>query len=113
MFIGQAPRSAPKPLCISAHRLRARARAAWSRGHSACSGKCSAAYSATYSAIASVSHTTRSPCTSRGTLPTGLSRVTPCLNCEPVSKLSKRCITSPNGRPKCFSSTQGRIDQDE
>jgi hypothetical protein len=38
MFIGQWLRSAPKPLCISAARLRARARAAASAGHTPASG---------------------------------------------------------------------------
>ena len=109
MFIGQWLRRPVKPLCISAQTLRARARAALSRGHSALSGNCSA----TYSAIASVSHTTRSPSTSTGTLPVGDSASHRGLEGESASKASKRTMTSSNGMPAWFSSTQGRIDQDE
>lgn len=107
--MGQAPRSAEKPLCISAQTLRARARAAGSAGHSALSG----CLSATYSAMARVSHTARSPSTSTGTLPVGVTAWIFCLNCEPSSKLSKRSGTSSNAMPAWRSSTQGRMDQEE
>ena len=68
MFIGQWLRKAVKPLCISAHTLRARARAKRSLGHKPRSGN----RSAKYSAIAKVSHTTNPSSTSTGTLPNGL-----------------------------------------
>ena len=110
MFIGQWLRSAPKPLCISAHTLRARARARGSAGQSCFSGNCSARVSA----IASVSQTAKpSSSTSTGTLPTGFCAPTACLKAEPASKESNRTMTSSNGMPACVSSTQGRMDQDE
>ena len=63
--------------------------------------------------MASVSHTTRSPSTSTGTLPVGLTPASAALNREPASNPSKRTITSSNGMPACVISTQGRMDQDE
>jgi hypothetical protein len=63
--------------------------------------------------MASVSHTTRSPSTSTGTLATGLSAAMAVLNCESASNESKRTLTSSNGMPACLISTQGRMDQDE
>ena len=98
-----------KPACISAHTLRARARAATSRGHSALSGK----RSATYSAMARVSHTASSPSSSTGTVPLGFSALTVALKAESQSKESKRTITSSNGMPACLSSTHGRMDHEE
>ena len=109
MFMGQWLRRAVKPLCISAHTLRARARAFASAGHSCLSGQ----VSATYSAMASVSHTTRSPSTSTGTLAVGLTAPMVRLNSDCASKLSKRTRTSSNAMPACLSSTQGRMDQEE
>ena len=109
MFIGQWLRSWPKPLCISAQMLRARARAAIERGHRPCSGK----RSARYSAMASVSQTSKSPSCSSGTLPVGLRVSMRRRKAEPGSKESKRTITSSNAMPACLSSTQGRIDQEE
>ncbi len=109
MFMPHRLRRLPKPECISAQMLRARARSATARGQSCFSGK----VSARYSAIASVSHTTRSPSTSTGTFATGLRAPMVFLNCDLASKESKRTITSSNGMPACFMSTQGRMDQDE
>ena len=60
-----------------------------------------------------VSHTTRSPSTSAGTLPVGLTGPMVRLNSESASKLSKRTRTSSNAMPAWRSSTQGRMDQDE
>ena len=109
MFIGQALRSAAKPLCISAQMLRARARALASAGQSCLSGN----FSARYSAIASVSHTARSASTSAGTLPTGLTGSMIFLKSESGANESKRAMTSSKGMPACVSKTQGRMDQDE
>jgi hypothetical protein len=110
MFIGQALRRAPKPLCISAQTLRARARARGSVPQSCFSGNCSARVSA----MASVSHTAKpSSSTSTGTLPTGFCAATACLKAEPASNESKRTMTSSNGMPTCFISTHGRMDQEE
>jgi len=109
MFCVQCWRRAPKPACISAQTLRARARAAVSAGQSCFSGYCSD----TYSAIASVSQMTRSPSCSTGTLPAGLRPVMVCLNCELASKESKRTRTSSKGMPAWRMSTQGRMDQEE
>jgi len=69
--------------------------------------------SARYSVMASVSQTGKSPSTSTGTLPAGLTPAMACLNFESPSKESKRTICSWNGICSCFISTQGRIDQDE
>ncbi len=63
--------------------------------------------------MAKVSHTTRSPSTSTGTLPVGDSERSAALNCESGVKASKRTITSSNAMPTWVASTQGRIDQDE
>ena len=63
--------------------------------------------------MARVSHTARSPSTSTGTLPVGVSAPQRVLKAEPASKESKRTITSSNAMPACVSSTQGRMDQDE
>ena len=63
--------------------------------------------------MASVSHTTRSPSTSTGTLPTGLMRPSVALNAESGSNESNRILVSWNGMPACFNSTQGRMDHDE
>ena len=109
MFIGQRPRSALKPECISAQTLRARARALASRGQSWRSGN----FSARYSAMARVSHTTNPSSTSTGTRPVGVTDRRLCLKVDCGSKESKRTLTSSNGMPACLSSTQGRIDQDE
>ncbi len=109
MFMGQWLRRAVKPLCISAHRLRARARSATARGHTPAWGK----VSARYSAIASVSHTARPSCTSSGTLPVGLSARMVCLNWELGAKLSKRTMTSSKAMPNWCIATQGRIDHEE
>ena len=109
MFIGKWLRSAPKPECISAQTLRARARAFASCGQRCFSGK----LSARYSAIASVSHTARSPSISTGTRPAGVTPASSVLNFDSGVNASKRILTSSNAMPACFSSTQGRIDQDE
>ena len=109
MFMGQALRSPANPLCISAHTLRARARAARSAGHSCFSGK----RSDRYSAMASESQTI-SPSSSRsGTLPVGLTASMVCLNSDPGAKLSKRTMTSSKAMPVPRISTQGRMDQEE
>jgi hypothetical protein len=112
MFIGQWLRSAPKPACISAHRLRARARRTRSAGQMpAPSGK---ALSCRYSAMASVSQTTSKPSSSStGTRPAGLTAPPPGGKAEPSVK-SKRSFAFVEGRcPVRFISTQGRIDHDE
>jgi hypothetical protein len=110
MFMAQWLLRLPKPECISAQTLRARARACGSLGQRWWSGN----FSASVSQMASVSHTEKpSSSTSTGTLPTGLMPSTACLKAEPVSNESKRSITSSNGIPACLSSTQGRMDQDE
>ena len=68
MFIDMFVRKSAKPACISALMLRARARAAASRGHSACCGK----RSASVSTIASDSQTASPASVIRhGTLPDG------------------------------------------
>ena len=89
--------------------LRAPARPFGAAGHSRLAGK----RSARYSAIASVSHTTRPSSTSTGTRPAGVRPARRCLKADSGVKASKRTITSSNGMPACFISTQGRIDQDE
>ena len=104
MFIGKWLRSAPKPECISAQTLRARARLLTSCGQSFLSGN----RSATYSAMASVSHTARSPSTSTGTRPAGLMRASSVLNFDSGENASKRSFTSSNGMPACLSKTHGR-----
>jgi hypothetical protein len=109
MFIGQLPRSAPNPECISAQMLRARARAFACWGQSCFSGN----LSARYSAIASVSQTAKPSSTSTGTRPTGVIARRVSLNVESPSKESKRTMTSSKGMPACLSRTQGRMDQDE
>ena len=117
MFMGKWLRRAPKPLCMSAHTLRARARVGTLAGHSFLSGK----DSATYSAMARVSHTARgwpvafrwALSSSTGTLPTGLTLSMVWRKCEPASNESNRTICSVNGMPACVSSTQGRMDQEE
>ena len=109
MFIGQALRRAPKPECISAQMLRARARARASCGQSFLSAN----FSAAYSAIASVSHTAKPSSVSTGTRPVGLTLAMACLKAESPSNESNRTITSSNGMPACRSSTQGRMDHDE
>ena len=109
MFIGQLLRSAANPACISAQTLRARARAVRSAGQRFFCG----CRSARYSAIASVSHTTRSPSTSTGTLPVGVSAFSVRLNLDSGENASKRSFTVSNGMSACVSSTHGRIDQDE
>ena len=63
--------------------------------------------------MARVSHTARSPSTSAGTLPTGLTAFAAVLKAEPGSNESNRTITSSKGMPACLSSTHGRIDQEE
>ena len=110
MFIGKWLRSAPKPECISAQTLRARARAFASAATAACPGN----VSARYSAMASVSQTAKPSSTSTGTRPAGVSARS--VGLERASRRrtqSKRSITSSNAMPACFISTQGRIDQDE
>ncbi len=110
MFMPNAPRSAAKPLCISAQTLRARARRRASRGHRPLAGN----FSATYSAMARVSQTAKPSSSTRiGTLPTGDSAATTALNFESAAKLSKRTMTSSNGMSNWVSITHGRIDQDE
>ena len=109
MFIGHALRSAPKPECISAQMLRARARDLASAGHSACCGN----FSARYSQIASESHTAKPSSTSTGTFPVGLSERRLSLNVDSGPNESKRTMTSSNAIPACLSRTQGRIDHDE
>ena len=109
MFIGQWLRRAVKPACISAHRLRARARCIGSRGHSRNSG----CKSASVSAIASVSHTGWPSTRSTGTLPTGECCASARWKAESGAKLSKRSLISSKAMPKWRISTQGRIDHDE
>ena len=109
MFIGRADRRLAKPECISAHTLRARARADRSVGQRFSAGYCSARYSA----MASVSHTARPSSTSTGTLPTGETCPMACLKREPGSKLSKRSGFSSNAMPASCMSTQGRMDHEE
>ena len=109
MFIGQCVRSAPKPECISAQMLRARARACGSCGQSCLAGN----FSAAYSAIANVSQTAKPSSTSTGTRPPGLTALTVFLKLESASNASKRTMTSWNSMPACRSSTQGRMDQEE
>jgi hypothetical protein len=110
MFMGQWVRSEPKPECISAQTLRARARACRSAGHSCLSGN----FSAAYSAMASESQTAKPSSTRTGTRPAGLTRSTSRLKSESGElKESKRTIRSSKGMPACFSSTQGRMDHDE
>ena len=110
MLSGQWLRSAPKPACISAQTLRARARAFGSAGHRPACGN----FSARYSAIASVSQTTKpSSSISTGTLPAGVCRASACWNFESAARLSKRIITSSKGMPAWRISTQGRSDHDE
>jgi hypothetical protein len=55
----------------------------------------------------------RSPSTSTGTLPTGLTSLSARLKSESASKESKRTITSSKVMPAWRISTQGRMDQDE
>ena len=109
MFMGQAERSAAKPLCISAQTLRARARTCMPGGQRALAGN----FSATYSAMASVSQTTKPSSTSTGTLPTGVTSLMVFLKLELLSNESKRTLISSNAMSACLSSTQGRIDQEE
>jgi len=109
MFMGQWLRRAVKPLCISAQRLRARARSVTDAGQMPAWGK----VSARYSAIANVSQMARSSCTSTGTVPVGVSGRSVRLNCESGAKLSKRTMTSSKAMPNWRIATQGRMDQDE
>ena len=109
MFMPQAERSAPNPLCISAQMLRARARCVLSAGQSCASGQ----VSARYSAIASVSQMASPSSINRGTLPVGFNGLMVRLKLEGASKESKRTMTSSNAMPAWVMSTQGRIDHDE
>lgn len=71
--------------------------------------------------MASVSHTARgrpsasvvAVSISTGTLPVGVAELRVCLNCDPGANESNRTTCSVNGMPACFSSTQGRMDQEE
>ncbi len=105
MFIAMCSRKAPKPLCMLAHRQRASARSATSRGQSASSGK----RSAKYSPMASESQMRRSPSSSTGTFATGERGD----NCAANSGVSSQCWRSSKGMPKAVIATQERMDQDE
>ena len=98
-------RRAAKPACISAAIERAMARASASAGHRAACGHSSARYSM----IASESQTTRSPCTSTGTLPAGewASRAAR----EPGS--DRRTSSVSKSMPLWLAASQPRSDQDE
>jgi len=104
-FIGSWLRSAPKPECISAAALRARARRPMSAGQPLPSSQRSLAYSQ----IASESQTTRSPSCSAGTRRLGDQRATSAWNSGVSS--SSRC--SVKGTPWCRNSSQGRSDHEE
>ncbi len=105
MFIGSAWRSAPKPLCIWADSERARARARASCGHSCASGWRSAAYSQ----MASESQTAKSPSSSTGTRPAGVSAPRRCANASE----NKASFCSSKGMPAARSAIHGRMDQEE
>ena len=108
MFIGQWLRSAPKPACISAHRLRARARLGAEAGQTP--RPLNSSFSV--STMASVSHTAKPSCNNTGTVRAGLTRATAKRKAEPSLK-SKRSLISSKGRPSWRISTHGRIDHDE
>jgi hypothetical protein len=108
MFMPKVLRSSPKPECISAQRLRARARWRRSAGHKAFSGWTSARYSA----IASESQTAKPSSIRSGTRPVGASERRVFLKSE-ASFQSRRRRFSSNGMALCFISSQARRDQDE
>ena len=108
MFMPKVPRSSPKPACISAQTLRARARALASRGQSGLSGK----RSARVSAIAMLSQIAKPSSISSGTRPEGASASIVFLNGESSSQ-PRRSFLSSKEMPLCFSSSQGRSDQEE
>jgi hypothetical protein len=96
MFIGQSRRSSPKPLCMVAARLRARARARALRGQIACWGNSSA----TRSTMARLSKVAKpSSSTSTGTRAVAEKRAAAALNCE-LGPKSKRSISSSKGMSK-------------
>ena len=104
--IGNSVRRAGKPACISALAARAIARRSPSAGQSRASGKRSAAHSQ----IARLSQIARPSTFSTGILPEG----------EPASRMASavssrrsRTIRSVNGAPARFSTSHGRMDQDD
>ncbi len=102
-FIGIAVRSWAKPACISALMLRARARASGSAGHMRGSR------SARYSAMAMLSQIWKPSTCRQGTRP--LPEIA--RRCGLLSRPSTDSMCSRKGMLKCFSSSQGRSDQDE
>jgi len=92
--------------CISALTARAIARAAGSAGQTRAEGN----FSFRYSMIARLSQIRSSPCRSAGTLGAAGASLA---SSFAVSGRRSRMSRSVNGWPVCFSTSQGRIDQDE
>jgi hypothetical protein len=108
MFMPKVLRRSANPECISAQRLRARARWRRSRGHSAFSG----CRSARYSAMARESQTAKPSSTRSGTRPVGAIVRKVFLKSEPSSQ-SRRRRRSSKAMPLCRISSQARSDHEE
>ena len=106
MFMGMFLRSSPKPECISALTARAIPRAAGSDGHSCSVGeelgeRLADGKRVPHRLVVDPQHRHLAVGDHCPTTPT-----------TSPSSVNLSC-TSSNGMPACFSSTQGRMDQDE